>query len=72
MKIYFLTFADSSLTPTLKRIKLQAKAMNVFDKLFVYNEHRIPTFLKRRNQENWNPQKLFGLIILLYRLRMLF
>lgn len=48
MKIFFLSFADSSLSPTLKRIEEQANQMQVFDKIMIYNEKQIPQFIKNR------------------------
>lgn len=42
MKIFFLSFADSSLSPTLKRIEEQANQMQVFDKIMIFNEKQIP------------------------------
>lgn len=41
-KIYFLTFADSSLKPSLKRIKKQAQEMAIFDEIYVYTENDLP------------------------------
>lgn len=48
MKSLFLSFADSSLTPSLKRIEEQANQMHIFDKIFIYNEKRIPHYIKKR------------------------
>jgi hypothetical protein len=37
-KIFFCTFSDSRLQPTLKRISNEAKACGFFDEIFVFNE----------------------------------
>jgi hypothetical protein len=35
---FFCTFADSRMQESLKRIESQAKALNFFDEIFIYNE----------------------------------
>lgn len=50
MKTFFLSFADTSLTPSLKRIKDQANQMQVFDNILIYNEKNIPNYIKKRIQ----------------------
>ena len=39
MKIYLCSFADSFLTPSIKRYKQQAEDLNYFEDIFIYNEH---------------------------------
>lgn len=48
MKKFFISFADTSLTPSLKRIEEQAYQMQIFDKILIYNEKRVPKFIKNR------------------------
>jgi hypothetical protein len=50
----FLTFADTSLKPTLERIKAQAFAMGVYDKVFAINENHLSDDFKIKYQEKLN------------------
>ena len=47
-KIYFTTFADSRLQPTLKRIVSEAKDSNFFDGIFPFNEFSLGREFERK------------------------
>ena len=49
--IHFLTFASSNLAPTLKRIGKEAEDSGFFDKIYLYDEHKLDkTFRKAHKQ----------------------
>lgn len=61
-KIHFLTFADTKMAPTLKRIKREAKESGFFDKLWCYNEKKLDKkFLKEHEQFFKDYPRGFGL-----------
>lgn len=45
---YFLSFADSRMTKALQRIAAQAKKMNTFDKIYVWNETNLDEDFKNK------------------------
>lgn len=47
-KIYFCTFSDSRLQPTLKRIENEAKFSGFFDKVFIFNEFNLNKEFKKK------------------------
>ena len=47
-KIYFCTFADSRLQPSLNRIRKEAKISGFFDKLFIFNEFNLNKEFKKK------------------------
>lgn len=48
MKKYFLSFASSNLTNSLKRIGLQAKKLEIYDEIILANESLLETDFKHR------------------------
>ncbi len=50
-KIYFCSFADSSIKKSLVRISEQAKEMNIFDDIETYTEKELPKYGKKRIKE---------------------
>lgn len=53
-KIYFCTFSDSRLQPTLKRIEKEAKSSIFFDDVFVYNEFSLNKEFKNKFKDVLN------------------
>lgn len=51
MKTIFISFADSRMTPTLKRIKQQAKSMGVFDEIIVINEKHLDDKFRKQHKD---------------------
>nr|WP_315215414.1 hypothetical protein [uncultured Flavobacterium sp.] len=47
-KIYFCTFSDSRLQPTLKRIENEANSSDFFDKVFIFNEFNLNKEFKKK------------------------
>lgn len=47
-KKYFCTFASSNMNKALYRIEKQAKDMNFFDDIFIYDENKLTDFFKRK------------------------
>ncbi|TDD76996.1 hypothetical protein [Flavobacterium caseinilyticum] len=53
-KIYFCTFSDSRLQPTLKRIENEAKSSNFFDDIFIFNEFSLNKEFKNKFKDVLN------------------
>ena len=50
-QIYFVSFADTSLLPSLQRIKRQAEEFNCFRKICIYTEKNLPRQARKRAKE---------------------
>jgi len=75
-KIYFCSFADTKLKPSLKRIKKEAKKLRIFEHIFTYTEkdlsfderHNIDTIIRLTNSRRgygywaWKPVIILKLL----------
>ena len=50
-RIVFLSFADTSFMPSLKRIRKQAKSMDVFTDIYIKTQNGLPLYAKKRIKE---------------------
>ena len=49
--IYFVSFADSKLRESLKRIRKQARQFKCIKRVYIYNEKRLPRYARKRVEE---------------------
>lgn len=49
--IHFLTFASSNLAPTLKRIGKEAEESGFFDKIYLYDEHKLDKTFRKAHKK---------------------
>lgn len=59
-KIYLCSFCDTSLTPSAKRLSMQAHEFEVFEDIFMYNETMLTGEFKEHFKDKLVPSRGFG------------
>ena len=50
MKTIFISFADSRMKPSLKRIKQQAQKMGMFDEIIIVTEKQLDNYFLEKHK----------------------
>jgi hypothetical protein len=59
-KKYFCSFADRRMSETLHRIKKQAKNMQIYDHIIIYNEKKLDPYFYKSFKDKLKPSRGFG------------